>query len=180
VGGEKTVTVDVRVISATNRDLKRQVEKGKFRQDLFYRLNVVPLQLPPLKERREDIPLLVEHFLSLAARRGQKTARFTPAALALMRRYAWPGNVRELQNAVHYALARGGGELIGPADLPPEVRQGSPKPGPAPKLEAQAVQSALAQCDGNKAKAARLLGVGRATLYRFLMSQDTPSSHEPT
>ena len=180
VGGEKTVTVDVRVISATNRDLRREVEKGNFRRDLFYRLNVVPLHLPPLRERRDDIPLLVEHFLSLAARRGQKTARFTPAALALMRQYAWPGNVRELQNVVHYALARGGGELIGPADLPPEVRQGSPKPGPAPKLEAQAVQTALEQCGGNKAKAARLLGVGRATLYRFLMSHDTPVSHEPT
>ena len=180
VGGEKTVTVDVRVISATNRDLKREVEKGNFRQDLFYRLNVVPMQLPPLRERRDDIPLLVEHFLSLAASRGQQTARFAPAALALMRQYAWPGNVRELQNVVHYALARGGGELIGPADLPPEVRQGSPKPGPAPKLEAQAVQAALGQCGGNKAKAARLLGVGRATLYRFLRSHDTPVSHEPT
>ena len=180
VGGEKTVTVDVRVISATNRDLKREVEKGNFRQDLFYRLNVVPMQLPPLRERRDDIPLLVEHFLSLAASRGQPTARFAPAALALMRQYAWPGNVRELQNVVHYALARGAGELIGPADLPPEVRQGSPKPGPAPKLEAPAVQAALTRCGGNKAKAARLLGVGRATLYRFLRSHDTPVSHEPT
>jgi sigma-54 dependent transcriptional regulator, acetoin dehydrogenase operon transcriptional activator AcoR len=171
VGGEKTVTVDVRVISATNRDLKREVEKGDFRQDLYYRLNVMPLQLPPLRERRDDIPLLVEHFLSLAKKRGQRTACFAPEVLAQMRQYAWPGNVRELQNVVHYALARADGALIGPADLPPEVRQGHPKPGPDRKLEAATVQEALTQCGGNKAKAARLLGVGRATLYRFLKGQ---------
>lgn len=180
VGGEKTVTVEVRVISATNRDLKREVEKGNFRQDLYYRLNVVPLQLPPLRERRDDIPLLVEHFLSLAAKHGRKTVRFSSEALAVMGRYAWPGNVRELQNAVHYALARGDGTLAGPDDLPPEVRQSRPKPGPAGKLDARMVQDALRRCGGNKAKAAKLLGVGRATLYRFLMSHDTPVSHEPT
>ncbi|MCX5893038.1 MAG: sigma 54-interacting transcriptional regulator, partial [Deltaproteobacteria bacterium] len=168
VGGERTVAVDVRVISATNRDLKREVEKGNFRQDLYYRLNVVPLHLPPLRERRDDIPLLVEHFLSLAAKRGQQTARFASEALALMRQYGWPGNVRELQNVVHYALARCDQELISPTDLPPELHQVPSKPGPVLKLEAQTVQAALTQCGGNKAKAARLLGVGRATLYRFL------------
>ena len=178
VGGEKTVVVEVRVISATNRDLKREVEKGHFRQDLYYRLKVVPLPLPPLRERRDDIPLLVEHFLTLAENRGQRTARFTPEALVLMSRYAWPGNVRELQNAVHFALARSEGALLGPADLPPEVRQGQPKPGPDRKLEAATVQAALAQCGGNKVQAAKLLGIGRATLYRFLKSHDTPVSHQ--
>jgi PAS domain S-box-containing protein len=178
VGGEKTVVVEVRVLSATNRDLKREVEKGHFRQDLYYRLNVVPVHLPPLRERRDDIPLLVEHFLSLAEKRGQRTARFTPEALALMRRYAWPGNIRELQNAVHYALARGEGALLGPADLPPEVREGPAKPGPDRKLEAATVQAALKQCRGNKVQAAKLLGVGRATLYRFLKSHDTPMYHQ--
>jgi len=177
VGGERTVAVDIRVISATNRDLRREVEKGNFRQDLYYRLNVVPLHLPPLRERRDDIPLLVEHFLNLAEKRGQKTARFAPAALALMRQYPWPGNVRELQNAIHYALARGDGAIVGPGDLPPELRQGVSQRGPARKLDAETVQAALGQCGGNKVKAARLLGVGRATLYRFLASQETPVSH---
>jgi len=168
VGSEKTVVVEVRVISATNRDLRREVEKGNFRQDLYYRLNVVPLHLPPLRERREDIPLLVEHFLTKAAKGGQQVARFTPEALAVMRQYAWPGNVRELQNAVYYALARGDRPYFGPEDLPPEVRQAPARPGPSHKLESATVQAALEKCGGNKAKAARLLGVGRATLYRFI------------
>lgn len=176
VGGERTVAVDVRVISATNRDLKREVEKGNFRQDLYYRLNVVPLRLPPLRQRRDDIPLLVEYFLDLAERRGQKTARFAPEALALMRPYPWPGNVRELQNALHFALARCDGAVIGPQDLPPELRPSDLKRGPAGKLEAAAVQAALEKCGGNKVQAARLLGVGRATLYRFLASHETPVS----
>jgi PAS domain S-box-containing protein len=179
VGGEKTVTVDVRVVSATNRNLKREVEKGNFRQDLYYRLNVVPLQLPSLRERREDIPLLLEHFLHLAEKRGQKTCRFSPAALALMQTYPWPGNVRELQNAVHYALARCEAAVAGPGDLPPELRQDHPRLGRAGKLEAAAVQAALQRCGGNKVQAARLLGVGRATLYRFLASHETSVSHRP-
>jgi len=177
VGGERTVAVDIRVISATNRNLRRDVEKGNFRQDLYYRLNVVPLHLPPLRERRDDIPLLVEHFLNLAEKRGQKTARFAPAVLALMMRYPWPGNVRELQNAIHYALARGDGAVAGPGDLPPELSQDVPQRGPAGKLDAETVQAALTQCGGNKVKAARLLGVGRATLYRFLASHETSVSH---
>jgi PAS domain S-box-containing protein len=173
VGGERTVAVDVRVISATNRDLKREVEKGNFRADLYYRLNVVPLELPPLRERRDDIPLLVEHFLKMAGKRGRKIVPFAPAALALMRQYPWPGNVRELQNAIHFGLARCDGVLVGPQDLPPELRRGAPPRGPAGKLDFETVQAALGQCGGNKAKAARLLGVGRATLYRFLASHET-------
>jgi PAS domain S-box-containing protein len=180
VGGEKTVVVDVRVISATNRDLKRQVEQGNFRADLFYRLNVVPLVLPPLRERRGDIPLLVAYFLQLAEQRGQKTAAFPPEALALMQQYSWPGNVRELQNAVHYALARGDGAQVGPEDLPLELRPARTKPGPGRKLDAAAVQAALEQCGGNKVQAARLLGVGRATLYRFLLSHETSLSQSKT
>jgi PAS domain S-box-containing protein len=180
VGGESTVSVDVRVLSATNLDLKRAMEKGNFRADLFYRLSVVPLHLPPLRERRGDIPLLVAHFLDLAESRGQKTTRFSPEALALMGRYAWPGNVRELQNAVHYALARCEGALAGPGDLPPELQPGQPQRGPARKLDLETVQDALAHCGGNKAKAARFLGVGRATLYRFLMSQETSVSQRRT
>jgi PAS domain S-box-containing protein len=178
VGGEKPVTVDVRVLSATNRDLKREVEKQRFRQDLYYRLNVVPLKLPPLRERQADIPLLLAHFLEQARRRGQRALSFSPAAVDLMMRYPWPGNVRELQNAVHFALAGCHGEVAGPEDLPQEIRRSSTPRGPVPKLDFAAVQAALTQCGGNKAKAAKLLGVGRATLYRFLASQEASLSHQ--
>jgi len=97
--------------------------------------------------------------------------------LALLQRYPWPGNVRELRNAVHYALARGESRVLGPGDLPPEIRGEGSRRGPGLKLNAAAVQAALAQCGGNKVKAARLLGVGRATLYRFLVSQEALMSH---
>jgi sigma-54 dependent transcriptional regulator, acetoin dehydrogenase operon transcriptional activator AcoR len=177
VGGEKTFTVDVRVVSATNRDLKREVEKKRFREDLYYRLNVVPLKLPPLRDRQDDIPLLLEYFLDQARNRGQTVPRFAPEAVALMRRYPWPGNVRELQNAVHYVLAGCHAEVAGPEDLPQEIRRSSTPKGPVSKLNFEAVEAALKECGGNKAKAARLLGVGRATLYRFLMSHEASLSH---
>jgi sigma-54 dependent transcriptional regulator, acetoin dehydrogenase operon transcriptional activator AcoR len=168
VGGERTITVDVRVISASNRDLKREVEKNNFREDLYYRLNVVPVQVPPLRERKSDIPLLAKHFLDEAAKRGQKTAGLAKEALAVMMRYSWPGNVRELQNAIHFALVTSRGKMISPADLPQELRQEQRQRGPNPKLNPHAVQTALARTGGNKTKAAKLLGVGRATLYRHL------------
>ena len=178
VGGEKTITVDVRVISATNRELKRELEKRNFRRDIYYRLNVVPLMVPPLRRRKGDIPLLVDYFLERSRKRGQSLPNFSPEALALMQRYPWPGNVRELQNAVHYALARSIGGAMGVADLPLEIRAEGSRRGPAPKLQPEAVAAALRECGGNKVQAARLLGVGRATLYRFLMSQKTPMSQK--
>ena len=178
VGGEKPVTVDVRVLSATNRDLQREMERQRFRPDLFYRLNVVPLQLPPLRERQSDIPLLLAYFLEQARSRGQAVVSFSPAAVELLRRYPWPGNVRELQNAVHYALAGSHTDVAGPEDLPQEIRRSSSVRGPVPKLNVAAVQDALRQCGGNKVKAAKLLGVGRATLYRFLVSHETSLSHQ--
>ena len=176
VGGEKTITVDVRIISATNRDLRREIARKNFRQDLFYRLNVVPLEVPPLQERQGDIPLLAEYFLQESRKPGGKAPRFSAEALARLRKYAWPGNVRELRNAVYFALARGERRVLGPEDLPPEIRGDGSRRGPASKLQAAAVQAALKQCGGNKVKAARLLGVGRATLYRFLMSHETDMS----
>ncbi len=168
VGGEQSITVDVRIISATNRDLKREVEKNIFREDLFYRLNVVPLHLPPLRERKDDIPLLIDHFLRQASDQGQKDARFSEKARALMVTYDWPGNVRELRSVIQYTLAGSKTSLMGPEDLPPELRLCKTFISPGQRLDQETVQAALAQCGGNKAKAARLLGVGRATLYRFL------------
>ena len=170
VGGEKTIRVDVRLISASNQDLKREVERKNFREDLYYRLNVVPVQIPPLRERTSDIPLLAKHFLEEAAKRGQKTTGLAKEALAVMMRYSWPGNVRELQNAMHFALVTSRGKTISPADLPREIRQEQRQRGPNPKISPNAVQTALERTGGNKSRAAKLLGVGRATLYRYLES----------
>ncbi|MBW1701965.1 MAG: sigma-54-dependent Fis family transcriptional regulator, partial [Deltaproteobacteria bacterium] len=171
VGGEKTISVDIRIISATNRDLKSEVKKGNFREDLYYRINVVPIYLPPLTNRRNDIPLLVEHFLNKAIEEGQNTPGLSKEALAIMVDYSWPGNVRELQSALRFALVKSSGRIIKPDDLPLELKEWKrkrPSPGPSRKLDTESVRAALTQSGDNKAKAARLLGVGRATLYRFL------------
>jgi PAS domain S-box-containing protein len=170
VGGEKTISVDVRIISATNRNLKREVKKREFREDLYYRINVVPIHLPPLRKRRKDIPLLVEHFLNIALEEGQDTPGLSKEALEIITGYPWPGNVRELQSALRFALVRSSGRIIKPDDLPLELKEWKKErssPGPSRKLDPQSVRAALAKSGGNKAKAARLLGVGRATLYRF-------------
>ena len=172
VGGEKTVSVDVRVISATNKDLKKEVKKGSFREDLFYRLNVIPIHIPPIRERKPDIPLLVEHFLSKAPIiHGLRPVRIAQEALNMLMDYAWPGNVRELQNAVQFAIVRCKGKVIRPEDLPLELKDiifEKPKRGPQRKLDGAMVKAALTKTGGNKARAAKVLGVGRATLYRFL------------
>lgn len=172
VGGEETISVDVRIISATNKDLRKEVSQKRFREDLFFRLNVIPINLPPIRERRSDIPLLIDHFLRQAAERsGRKTLRFSSEAIPLMMKYRWPGNVRELENAIQYAMVKCNGDVINSEDLPFEIQSGPiscPRPGPDRKLSISSVQAALKATDGNKAKAARQLGVGRATLYRFL------------
>ncbi len=171
VGDEKTTIVDVRIISATNKDLKREVEKGRFRQDLYYRINVVPIHMPPLRKRPRDIPLLMEHFLDGVRKEGKTPSSVSKESIQAMTDYAWPGNVRELQSALRFAMVKSQGRVIRPEHLPMELQQWRKEKstrGPSRKLEADRVQTALAQCGGNKAKAARLLGVGRATLYRFL------------
>jgi PAS domain S-box-containing protein len=158
VGGEKTVTVDVRVVSATNKDLKKEVKKGNFREDLFYRLNVIPIHIPPIRDRKSDIPLLVDHFLSKAPTiKGQRPVRIDQEALNMLMDYAWPGNVRELQNAVQFAIVRCKSKVIRPDDLPIELRDvvfKKPKRGPLRKLDSEMVNSALAKTGGNKARAA--------------------------
>jgi len=171
VGSEKTRRVDVRLITATNRDLKRDVASGRFRKDLFYRINVVPISLPPLRERRGDIHLLAAHFLEMESRDGEPAQTLSRDAVARMKRYAWPGNVRELQSAIRFAVIRCRGRIIEVDHLPRELRDMDPGRagrGPGRKLDPGSVHAALDRTGGNKAKAARLLGVGRATLYRFL------------
>jgi PAS domain S-box-containing protein len=171
VGAEKTISVDVRIISATNKNLRREMERHNFREDLYYRLSVVPIRIPPLRERRNDIPLLVSHFLKQATEHGRKSARLSEEALSLMMDYGWPGNVREVQNAIHFALVKSRGRNIETEHLPLEIRQMTCmtlKPGPKPRLTPEAVASAIEKAGGNRSKAAKVLGVGRATLYRFL------------
>ena len=182
VGGEKTITVDVRVISATNKDLRKEMERQNFREDLYYRLSVVPIRIPPLRERKNDIPLLAAHFLAQAGLQGaRKAARVSEEALSLLLDYPWPGNVRELQNAIHFSLVKSHHRTIEPEHLPLEIRQMtcSPlKPGPEARLTAEAVSAALGEAGGNKSRAAKLLGVGRATLYRFLDSSQGKATSE--
>ncbi len=172
VGDEKTRSVSVKVISATNKDLKEEVRKGRFREDLYYRLSVIPIFIPPLRERKTDIPLLANHFMQQAAlKHGQSPFRIAKESLALLLEYAWPGNVRELQNAIQFAFVKSNGRLLTPDDLPMEIRgqrETLTRKGPVRKLERKSVQAALKKAGGNKSRAARLLGVGRATLYRFL------------
>jgi transcriptional regulator with PAS, ATPase and Fis domain len=172
VGGEQTASVNVRVISATNKDLKKAVKQGTFRDDLYYRLNVIPIRLPPLRDRKIDIPLLVEHFLREAGERyNRKPLKISSKAMSLMLDYRWPGNVRELQNAIQFAIVKCSDKTISAADLPLELREIENvciRRGPSRKLTMEGVRSTLIKTGGNKAKAAKLLGVGRATLYRFL------------
>ncbi len=172
LGDEKTKSVDVRIISAANRDLKNEVKRGNFRDDLYYRINVVPIYMPPLKERKNDIPLLIDHFFSRIVTDGSRDyPEISDDAVSLLMDYHWPGNVRELENAIQFAIVKCRGRMILPKDLPIELQRhnalGTSR-GPSRKLDLEIVKSALVKSGGNKAKAARLLSVGRATLYRFL------------
>ncbi len=178
VGGEKTITVDVRVVCATNRDLYSEVQKGNFREDLYYRLNVVHIEVPPLRERKEDIDLLSMSFLStFNSEDGRKIEGFTPAARKAMFSYSWPGNVRELRNAIEAAVVLTRSSLIDVDDLPPQVREmkGDSSvtftlPVTMDEAEKTLILETISFCKGNKTKAADLLGIGRKTLHRKLAS----------
>ncbi len=182
VGGEKTLKVNVRVISATNKDLRREMAEGRFREDLYYRLSVVPLTVPPLRDRRNDIPLLANHFLSRLTEGGvRRKMSFSAEAMDVMLGYDWPGNVRELQNWIQFALIKCKGDSILPEHLPPVAlapmrglvaAEGGPGPKGRLRLDDEAVREALEKTQGNKVEAARLLGVSRATLYRFLDTRE--------
>jgi len=178
VGGEETIQVDVRVVSATHQDLKKAVEEGRFREDLFYRLHVVPFRVPSLRERREDIPLLVDHFIKkLGPRANPLVKRVDEAALARLSTYNWPGNVRELENAIEQSLVFAGGESIDLAALPAFLREGASQsalalPGESMSLpeilddlERQLIQRAYDRSGGVKTETARLLGIKTSALY---------------
>ncbi|HEY0256319.1 MAG TPA: sigma-54 dependent transcriptional regulator, partial [Candidatus Methylacidiphilales bacterium] len=181
VGSNQTLKVDVRVVAATNKHLEALVREGKFREDLFYRLDVVPIHLPPLRERREDIPLLVNAFMQEYSRQNHKRITGLSAdAQEALQRYDWPGNVRELRAAIEHAVALCRGERLGVRDLPPRVL-GQPSlaldagphgiSSPAPNLNLESleksfIQQALRLTDHNVTEAAKLLGISRRTLHR--------------
>ena len=182
VGGEETIHVDVRVIAATNKNLQEGMERGSFRNDLFYRLNVLPLVIPPLRERIEDVPVLCQEFLERFATRAGKSVRgFSDEALEVMTRYAWPGNVRELENVVERTVVLSKGERIEVSDLPAGLRE-SPGAGGELRLslhehERLYILRTLAECNWNKKLAASLLGINRSSLYSKLKKHEIGRGH---
>ncbi len=177
VGGEEVLHVDVRLIAATNKQLPALVAEGRFREDLYYRLNVVQLEVPPLRSRREDIPLLAQHFLEMFARKNNKELRgFTPAAVDRLIRHDWPGNVRELMNAVERAVVLGRSDFIDAVDMPliPSADTGPDDTVLTGRslsdIERAAIVQTLSATGGNKSEAARRLGVTRKTLHKKLKS----------
>ncbi len=193
VGGTDTVPVDLRVVAATHQDLDALVHAGRFREDLYSRLHVVALPVPPLRERRDDIPLLAEHFLREYAKLSDRPLRgFSPQAMQSLLTYPWPGNVRELENVVERAVALAPGSIVEETDLPDKVvvsaHIGNPPAAPSgrPTLDEMTrryVLNVLAQVGGNKSEAARVLGVPRRTLYRMLdrygVLEESPRLRQP-
>jgi DNA-binding NtrC family response regulator len=180
VGGTKRVPINVRILAATNRDLEQAVMQGAFRRDLYFRLNVLSLRIPPLRERRQDVPLLIAHFMERMVRDSGQEKMLSDDALKSLLAYDWPGNVRELENCLERSYAFTIGPLIHAADLPREIAQlpvpessngngnGHSKIVPIAELEKQTILSAIAELNGDKLRAARLLGIGKTTLYRKL------------
>jgi len=183
VGSEAVLQVDVRVVAATNRDLEEDVQAGRFREDLFYRLNVMHLTVPPLRDRQEDIPLLAQHFLEKYARRNRKTVKgFAPLAMDMLLKYDWPGNVRELENAIERAVILLSGEHTTEKQLPLRIVRQHPEHVTAADtvmpatdgtrtledMEKEAIEATLAATDGNKSETARRLGISRKTLHNKL------------
>jgi two-component system response regulator HydG len=179
VGSSRTVKVDVRVIAATNKDLGKEIKEGRFREDLFYRLNVIPIHLPPVRERKEDIPALANHFLSLYREKNKKEIKeISPKALDLLIRHDWPGNIRELENCLERAVIVARGELIAPADLPPAIqnlpagKEDAEIPFPAgislQEAEKALILKTLEDAGGNRSRAAEILGINRRTLQMKL------------
>jgi DNA-binding NtrC family response regulator len=180
LGSHRPVSLDLRLVCATNRDLQQMVKEGKFREDLFYRLSVVPLRLPPLRERQDDVPLLLTHYLErFAKENGVAAAKLSPEALAVLVRYAWPGNIRELRNACENLAVLRAGKTVASGDLDPRFAQPAAAavsaPAPAGHIldreqnEKQLLKQALMAAGGNRTRAAELMGISRRTLHRKLL-----------
>lgn len=180
VGGEKTIEVDVRIIAATNRNMEEEVKAGRFREDLYYRLNVIRIGIPPLRERKEDIPILMTEFLKkFAAENGRTIKGFDSRAKTALLNYSWPGNIRELQSFIQSAVVMSGGEEITLDDLPPALHNSGlskmitiPLGTTLEEAELMIINQTLAANNGNKTKTAEALGIGRKTLHRKLGLED--------
>jgi len=178
VGSTKRVNIDVRILAATNRDLEHEVAEGRFRRDLYFRLNVLTLRMPPLRERRQDILLLIDHFLDRMARATGTRKIFADDAVKALLNYEWPGNVRELENCIERTWALSSGQTLAFPDLPTYIKNThekklaaakvQPKILPLIEVERNAILSAIEQLHGDKLTAAKLLGIGKTTLYRKL------------
>jgi two-component system response regulator HydG len=192
LGGTQTVKVEVRLVAATNKDLQKEVAEGRFREDLYYRLNVVEVRVPALASRREDIPLLADAFLRRFAAKNGKTLRgFSPEAQQILENYAWPGNVRELEHAVERAVVLAKNEVLEASDLPESVRKGPlgsagqliiPIGTPMEEIERRVIHETLRHTKGDKTLAARLLGIAARTIYRKLEREASgaPAEREPS
>ncbi len=188
LGGTQTIKVDTRVVAATNKDLQREVQEGRFREDLYFRLNVVEVRIPSLASRREDVPLLAEHFLRRYAAKNSKSVRgFSDEASKLLENYAWPGNIRELEHAVERAVVLCRSEVIDLGDLPEAIRRGPigsasqiviPIGTPMEEIERRVIHETLRHTRGDKNLAARMLGIAARTIYRKLAA-DEPKPGEP-
>jgi DNA-binding NtrC family response regulator len=194
VGDNTTVKVEVRIIAATNQPLSEMIKKRTFREDLYYRLSVIPIEVPPLRERKEDIPLLVSHFLKTSqVRRADQEIRIAPEALDILSEYSWPGNVRELQNVIERAIVLCDGRLIRLDDLPTKLRETPSGPisqgiskvdtNVLPPLgdiiaqvEKEYCTAVLKRFDGDKKKAAEMLKISVPAIYRKLKASPRPSS----
>ena len=173
IGASRKIKVKFRLVSSTNRDLKREIEAGNFREDLFYRINVLQIDIPPLRERKDDIPLLVTEFLNESCLREKKVLTVSDEVMSMFKSYSWPGNVRQLKNVIERAVVLARGDRIMPGELPEEFlsfkKQISVKTLKTLKeLERQAVREALHECNGNKSKAAKILGISRKAFYKRL------------
>ncbi len=185
VGGTETLPVDIRLVCATNLDLKKRVEEGLFREDLYFRINVVRIRMPSLRERPDDIPLLAEHFRQKYSARYNLDRKFSPEVLEIFQRYSWPGNVRELENAVEGAVVRCSGQVIEKDCLPEEtlqhiapVQPGFPSGLQLAEVEKQYILSELDRLGGNKSGVAKSLGIGLKTLYRKLEAYEEGKTGE--
>ena len=177
LGSNRKIKVDCRVISSTNRDLRNEVTEGKFREDLFYRINVIEIKVPPLRDRKDDIPLLASKFVHEFSEKEQKRVRISEQVMEALKEYQWPGNVRQLRNIIERAVVLTKGDSIALCDLPEEFhpprkameeQQTVTVKGTLREIELKAIREALQKCDGNKSKAARMLGISRKAFYKRL------------
>jgi two-component system response regulator HydG len=185
VGSTKRININVRILAATNRDLEQAVAQGAFRRDLYFRLNVLNLKIPSLRERRQDIPLLIGYFMERVARQSGRVRTLSDAAMKAMLAFDWPGNVRELENCVERACALSSGPLLQMADMPSSITGGNghiPSNGDTStkiismsEVEKKTILNTITQLNGDKLLAARLLGIGKTTLYRKLKEYGSPA-----